>query len=209
MIPEDELRQMYLGDKMTQIEIAELVGVSDVTIGYWMRGYGIKSRTHSESLLINTLKPSNQELSQMYHNKKMSQPEIAKEIGVSYNAIFRWMKDYGIESRTVSESVIGENNSRWKGGVSFEPYCNKFNNFFKEAVRRRDDYICQLCGCNQNGRKLDVHHIHYDKSDCWPDVVALCRSCNSKVNSNRNCWEQYFENHLFERGLTCWSILQE
>jgi hypothetical protein len=104
-----------------------------------------------------------------------------------------------------------KNNGNWNGGISFNPYCEKFNDTFKEAVRERDDYICQLCGHEQklDGCRLSIHHIHYDKENCYPDVIALCRSCNSAVNANRDHWEQYFEDLLIERGLVCWSITRD
>lgn len=216
MIPKNELRQMYHIESMTQQEIGEVYGVNSRTISMWMKTCDIKSRTNSEATLgrqhkASLQKPSKDWLEKMYSDKEMSQLEIANEIDVSQPTILKWMRLYEIKSRTRSETHTGENNWMWKGGISFEPYCEKFNNEFKESVRKRDDYTCQLCKCTQepHGKKLSVHHIHYDKSDCWPDVVALCRSCNTKVNSNRDYWEEYFENQLLERGLTCWSITQE
>ena len=91
-----------------------------------------------------------------------------------------------------------ENHPNWKGGISFEPYCCKFNRILKEKIRNRDNRICQLCGKNEliNGRKLTCHHIHYDKPNCDPDLISLCNSCNFKVNYNRDYWEQYFISKL-------------
>ena len=88
----------------------------------------------------------------------------------------------------------GSKNSNWKGGISFIPYCSKFNNELKEYIRERDNNICQMCGKSKgnNNQKLTVHHIHYDKENCNPDLITLCKSCNSKVNFNRDYWEQYF-----------------
>jgi len=204
------LEEMYHDKKMSSVKIANEIGVSHRSILNWMQLYGIESRTVSESMIINSLKPLKKDLEEMYLGRMMSIYKIADEIGVSYSIISIWLQSYGIETRTGSD-YTGENSPGWKGGISFEPYCKKFNNKFKEAVRIRDDYTCQLCGHEQKsgGQKLDVHHIHYEKSDCWPDVVALCRSCNVKVNSNRDYWEQYFENQLSERNMICWSLSQE
>lgn len=106
----------------------------------------------------------------------------------------------------ISKSRIGlntgENNPSWRGGISFEPYCSKFNNQLKKKIRQRDNGTCQLCGIKENGRKLDVHHIHYDKPNCEPDLIALCQKCNCKVNHNRDYYESLFMNNLKERGLT-------
>jgi len=40
----------------------------------------------------------------------------------------------------------GENSPYWKGGISFSPYCPKFNREFKERVRKFFDNTCVICG---------------------------------------------------------------
>ncbi len=96
----------------------------------------------------------------------------------------------------MSKSAIGENNSSWQGGISFEPYSPEFNKQLKELIRQRDGYKCQLCGMPEceNISKLTIHHIDYIKKNCLPNnLIALCRSCNTKVNFNRDFWEKYFK----------------
>jgi len=97
--------------------------------------------------------------------------------------------------------LTGEKSPRWKGGTSYLPYCPKFNEKLKAKIRQRDNYTCQLCGVKENGRRLSVHHIHYDKPNCDPDLIVLCCSCNFKVNDNRYYWEVFFMQKLKERGL--------
>lgn len=103
----------------------------------------------------------------------------------------------------ISDATIGENNPRWLGGIAYLPYCYKFNNKLKEEIRERDGRICQNCGKTEeeNGRKLDVHHIHYDKDNCYPDLISLCRICNTIANSNRTYWEEHFMEKLRKRNL--------
>ena len=214
MISKEELEQMYWDEEMSQLEIAKNIGVSCTTVHIRMKRYEIKIRTPSEAQLTlkGVQKPSKEELHSMYWDQEMSQSEIARKIGVGYATVSNWMAEHGIKARTKSESLvdkcIGENNGNWQGGLSGGKYCYKFNNKFKEDVRERDDYTCQLCGCEQllGGRALDVHHIHYDRENCYPDVVALCRSCNISVNGDRDYWEDYFETHLIVRGLLNWSM---
>ena len=100
----------------------------------------------------------------------------------------------------------GENNSMWNGGSSFGKYCKKFNRLVKEAIRKRDDYTCQLCNTKEINRKHSVHHIHYDKENCYPDLITLCRSCNTKVNHNRDFWEELFTFMLWIRGMLYWKL---
>jgi len=92
----------------------------------------------------------------------------------------------------------GEKNGRWRGGVSFEPYCQKFNRGFKERVREFFNYRCVVCGKTREevGRALAVHHVNYDKMVCCngvkPLFVVLCQSHNAYANNDRPYWEQYF-----------------
>lgn len=110
----------------------------------------------------------------------------------------------GIPER-ILKHMNGKNHPSWKGGISFEPYCHKFNNQLKERIRERDNRTCQKCGVKENGIKLTCHHIHYDKENCYPDLITLCHSCNSKANGNRDYWEEYYMNILETRGLLNWS----
>lgn len=104
-----------------------------------------------------------------------------------------------------SENLRGERANNWKGGIAFAPYCEKFNNEFKERVRAFFDNKCVLCGLNQSENKrnkLHVHHVHYDKSSCCSDAprmfVALCNSCHSKTNYNREYWQNLFESIIID-----------
>lgn len=93
----------------------------------------------------------------------------------------------------LSESLIGvcagSKHPMWKGGVSFEPYCQKFNDEFKERVRNFFGRICLICGKSEqdNNRKLAVHHILFDKNTCCNDTLPLfaplCLSCHAKIKS--------------------------
>jgi len=103
----------------------------------------------------------------------------------------------------ISESKKGDKSPQWQGGISFYPYCEKFNNEFKRRVRARFDYTCVLCGIKENGKGHSVHHVHYDKKSCCAPTserkfVLLCPSCHAKTNypNIRDYWVQYFEELL-------------
>ena len=103
-------------------------------------------------------------------------------------------------SQKVIDRVTGENSMFWKGGVSFEPYCPKFNNEFKERVKVFFGHTCQLCGhIWQPGEvKLSVHHVNYNKKACCeqqviPLFVPVCSGkCHAKTNHRRAFYETYF-----------------
>lgn len=100
-------------------------------------------------------------------------------------------------SRIRKGKRCGEQNPAWKGGISYEPYCIKFNNEFKERVRAFFGYQCVECGSLENGTKLHVHHVNFKKNSCCdPEVerlfVPLCQPCHSRTNSKRDYWKQHF-----------------
>ncbi len=112
----------------------------------------------------------------------------------------------------MSESKKGKNNSmygrtreeapRWLGGISFEPYSADFNKQFKELIRERDGYKCQICGMLEieNNEKLSCHHIDYDKKNNLPDnLISLCRVCHMKTNFNRDNWITFFKELKLKR----------
>ena len=115
-----------------------------------------------------------------------------------------------------SQVHVGKNSPTWKGGISFEPYCPKFTNKYKERVRAWYNYQCSNCEQPQNDKKLCVHTVYYNKQACCEQnengeyiynidgeqvkvignpnkFVALCRSCHTKTNHNRFYWVRYFE----------------
>ena len=88
-------------------------------------------------------------------------------------------------------------------GSSFEPYPTVFNNFLKQQIRKRDNYICQKCGITEEehltvyGLVLSVHHIDYNKENCKKEnLITLCRECNTRVNFNRKHWTEYFQTKI-------------
>ena len=97
--------------------------------------------------------------------------------------------------KILSEQKKGDKNPSWNGGSSFEVYGQEFNKALKEEIRKRDGYICQVClkpQCKLK-KKLDVHHIDYDKKNCSEDnLISLCKSCHTRTNGNREQWQSIF-----------------
>jgi hypothetical protein len=100
----------------------------------------------------------------------------------------------------MSESGIG---GFWYGNIRYDdnPYCEKWTAELRERVRAYFNYICFECGTPQNRRKLNVHHIHYNKKTCCDgsphDMVPLCPECHTKTNFNRDYWEDRLTELLY------------
>jgi len=93
----------------------------------------------------------------------------------------------------------GERNQNWRGGISFEPYCPKFNDNLRKRVRDFFGNQCLLCGKTkeENGENLSVHHVEYNKNACCDgkkvNFAALCHDCHCKTSGrNRQRWEDMF-----------------
>lgn len=97
------------------------------------------------------------------------------------------------------KKISGKNNINWLGGISFEPYTIEFNKELKSKIRKRDNYICQLCGILEAKlvlkfkKKLSVHHIDYNKMNIeLTNLISLCQKCHMKTNGNRDYYYAYF-----------------
>ena len=88
----------------------------------------------------------------------------------------------------------GENSYNWCGGYLLEAYCDSwFDKDYKQYIRNRDDNKCQNLYCNGGYKRLNIHHINYNKRDCSPsNLITLCASCNTKANHNRDKWYEFY-----------------
>ncbi len=151
------------------------------------------------------------------HKKKLSESHKNRESSfkgkhhteeikqkISKSLMGRYIGDLNPARRPeVREKLSGENNPNFNNWSSRKPYCKLFSPRLKEEIRKRDNHICQNPKCNkiQNNIRHSIHHIHYDKENCYPDLITLCRKCNSLANSNRDYWEQLYMEILKERRL--------
>lgn len=103
------------------------------------------------------------------------------------------------EFRAKCSQRVGPLSPNWRGGVSFEPYCYKFNADFRRNVRHFFNNKCVLClyeeqETTDQKRLLNVHHVHYDKNSLCNDTsprifAALCDSHHGMTNGDREFWE--------------------
>lgn len=100
--------------------------------------------------------------------------------------------------KKTSECKLGPKNAAWRGGISKQRYCPRFNEYLREEIRNSFNRECFICGVHENGKKLDVHHVDYNKGQgCgqkW-SLVPLCHSCHMKTNTNRWYWFNLLSNY--------------
>lgn len=160
----------------------------------------MKGRHHTQETKIKMSEAKKGKKSHNYgkHLTEETRRKISEAIkGVNHSL---YGKHHTIETkRKISKALRGKKHWNWQDGISFEPYTKEFNNHLKELIRHRDSYQCQKCGCSEleETRKLSIHHIDYNKENCDPvNLISLCRSCNGKVNNNREKWSKYFTKRI-------------
>lgn len=108
--------------------------------------------------------------------------------------------------RKISIRQTGANNSmfgrvlslhpNWKGGLTSQPYPVEWTKVLRESIRVRDKHACQICGGSDCRRRLQVHHIDYNKNNCNPDnLITLCIPCHIRTNYRRDHWVAFFASH--------------
>lgn len=132
--------------------------------------------------------------------RSVSQKLIQKELHSRPEVRAKWsISSSGENNNMFGVHRFGESAPNWKGGPARGDYPLEFNNELKEFIRERDNHICQLCDKTEeeNGRKLDVHHIDYNKQNVdLENLITLCRRCHVKTNSLRDFWESYFSSRM-------------
>ncbi|GAH06941.1 unnamed protein product, partial [marine sediment metagenome] len=114
------------------------------------------------------------------HRKNISNTSKSKEIHVG--------KDNPMYGKT------GKDCPNWKGGSSKEPYCFEFTDDLKDYIKERDGYTCQNPFCKGNCGILCVHHIDYNKKNCFKEnLLTIGNSCNSQANFNRKWWKAVYK----------------
>lgn len=105
-------------------------------------------------------------------------------------------------------SLIGPGSHSWRGGVSFQKYCEIWKDQeYKSYIRERDGNQCLNPQCNKKYLDyINIHHIDYNKKNCHPkNLITLCVSCNSLANSDREWHQAWYQaimlkryNHIYE-----------
>jgi len=99
-----------------------------------------------------------------------------------------------------SNKVSGKGNPNWNGGTSKKPYCFIWTKDYKETIKERDNHVCLNPLCDKTIKRLNIHHVNFDKENCHPqNLITLCAKCNGKSNFDRNWWISWYRLILSKR----------
>jgi len=104
--------------------------------------------------------------------KKISETMIKKEVSKGKNNPM-----YGVSL----PGRCGEDHPLWTGKmVDRDGYIYNWRKISKE-VRKRDNYRCQEEQCGGVYKKVEVHHINFDKTNNdYSNLITLCHKCHSQ-----------------------------
>ncbi len=156
----DWLHAHYVEQRLEQVQIARLAGVSKHTIRAWVRKHNLQ--------------------------KPMGSWTVGREPwnrGKRYRAGWKHTPE---TRRQLSAQKRGPRNPQWKGGVTPHAVAIRADvAALAPAVRERYDFTCQLCGTR--GGALDTHHVlpiwaRPDLALEPTNLVPLCEPCHGKVS---------------------------
>jgi hypothetical protein len=140
-------------------------------------------------------KINRKQLYEYYITKKLSAPTIAKILKCSYRTIYRRLRDYKIQIRTIKNAkklsnTFGENNPCWKGGRIKDGNGYIWIYYPNHPNRMKDRpyvYEHRLIMEKELGRYLKsneiVHHINGIKNDNRIENLCLTIPKNHKTNT--------------------------
>lgn len=181
--------------------------LSSICIG---RQSPMKGRKRSEESKIKNRnaklgKPNTKETNEKIRigvNKVFENPEIRKKCSRPNQILSKEhiekVKQFMLnawQNKEFREKLVGENANNWQGGITFEEYGKGFNKQLKSQILERDNYTCQNPDCIIPGKKLDIHHIDYNKKhNSKYNLITLCCICHPKTNRNRKFWIYFYQN---------------
>ncbi len=216
------LKKEYINNKNSINQIANELYYSNNTVYRSLKEYNIKIRTISEIRKFFVGKQAcNFKHGKYCKNRKHYCKDCGKKVTkeakrcLACEMKYKW--DAGIinwtgkkrpnQSKRMAinnpmKGKTGNKHPNWiENKIRFYPL--GWTKTFKEQIRYRDHYKCQICGCPEieNGRRLDVYHIDYDKENLdVNNLISLCHSCHMKTNTNRDYWTNYFN---IQKGIKC------
>lgn len=159
---------LYVNQKKSSVEIGQILQTSHRSVLNHLIQMGIERRNMSESQFAKNGKDVPNEFNDynkmydLYVTKHYTKEQLGEMFNCAPHVIDRVLRELKIHIRDASEAKIGVQSGRehhnWKGGIStLESRCRQFyQDNISPKIRKRDNYTCQLCGCNSN---LHTHHI--------------------------------------------------
>lgn len=221
----EEVIKTYLEVKSIR-KTAELTGYSKSGVEYLLKTNNVVLFSRSRSGAENSSRKAILDLDannprrlvrdpiymrEMYLDKKMSVPEIAKQLDISRTTVITGLQQCNIKLRTKKESISGKarpnaqgsKNRNWKGGITGwrKLARGRLNEHFVRPIMQRDNFICQWCGSKKN---IVVHH--HKRS--FMEIVNLVKQICDENNIDRFV-DMIVKEHSLNDGITICKVCHD
>jgi hypothetical protein len=224
-IDDTKLIDLYVNQQKSLQQCGDVFGTSKKRIQRRLIKLGVTRRSATDCRIgrHTTIHVDIPTLLKLYNTDKLTIKDCAKHFNCTSPSIRKLLHESNIVTRpnkgdshynkgqTVPDSTRSKISLTLGGtGTPYEGTYdrNVFTEELKDQIRLRDHNQCQLCcklqqeSLDDIGRKLDVHHIDYDKSNCHSsNLIALCIDCHSPTNVNREYWKARLQKYQTERNI--------
>ena len=161
-IDDNKIKQYYAVELRTTRQTAALLGCSPSLVSQHLVKMGIPRRSKRDYPCSDETR---QKLARAASANHVCPDELKQRLSKLHtgNRYARGTKRTDEVKRRMSETHRGERNANWKGGLKRQRYCFRFNDSLREDIREQYGRKCFLCGITENGKRLSVHHINFDK----------------------------------------------
>lgn len=183
----DWLYEKHVEQRLTNVEIADICGVSDGTICRWKDKLDIPSNGHSRpervrdkisELVSKHLEESGHPFEGKSHTDETKQVMSDKKMGENHHF-------YGKSRPDFAEQMSGSNNPSWKGGITEEMDFRKSNKWQTLSATKKNqaNWTCENCSAHGSNSEIHTHHAKPVASggDKYDNVfIILCKECHKQ-----------------------------
>jgi len=171
------LREQYVVEGRSTTDIAEECDVTATTISDWLHRHDIGTRSQREAQQSDGKYANRKWLSEQYVGKERSMEDIASSCGVSRATILKYLRRFGIKTRTAVEHKAKEPVAitNEKGELGEFPGCYRkvMSSWMVDGERQhRSVYVHQLLAIAEGADPKNVfshgeYHVHHKNGIRW------------------------------------------
>lgn len=223
-VSKEWLEERYLREGLGTVQIARLVGRHPKRVYEWLVNLGIPLREKWQGNAPRA-KPYHDAawLREQYEKKGRTLADIGRECGATPLTVLKYLRKYGIPSRTSYESLKLTGKARdvrgpknwmfgrkgalapsWRGGCTPERQAFYDTPEWADAVKavwRRDKATCQRCGKKKENPEEEfcIHHIVSfavkELRVVLSNLLLFCKPCHKWVHSRKNKRKEFIKEH--------------